>query len=53
MPSNSKAALTDEEKAVLRWDEQETFIANSWPYFIPDPELDAMFLDIWTEMLQH
>ena len=53
MPSNSKAALTDQEKAMLRWDEQETFIANSWPYFIPDPELDAMFLDIWTEMLQH
>ena len=53
MPSNSKAALSDEEKAILRWDEQETFIANSWPYFIPDAELDAMFLDVWTEMLQH
>ena len=30
---------------------QETFIANSWPYpAFRSAELDAMFLDIWTEM---
>lgn len=53
MPANSQALLDDEEKAALRWDEQEGFLANSYPYFIPDAELDAMMLDIWTEMLQY
>lgn len=53
MPANSRAALTDEEKEILRWDEQPEFLANSYPYFIPDAELDAQMLDIWTEFLQH
>lgn len=53
MPANSKAALTDEEKAVLRWSEQPGFIAKSYPYFIPGPELDAKMLEMWTEFLQH
>jgi spermidine/putrescine transport system substrate-binding protein len=53
MPANSKAALTGEQKAVLRWDEQPGFIANSYPYFVPGPELDAKMLEVWTEFLQH
>lgn len=53
MPANSQATLTDEEKRILRWDEQPGFLANSYPYFIPDAELDAQMLDIWTEFLQH
>ena len=53
MPANSKAALTDEQKQVLRWDEQPGFIAKSYPYFIPGPELDAKMLEVWTEFLQH
>jgi spermidine/putrescine transport system substrate-binding protein len=53
MPANSKAALTDEQKAVLRWDEQPGFIARSHPYFVPGPELDAKMLEVWTEFLQH
>jgi spermidine/putrescine transport system substrate-binding protein len=52
MPANSQAALTDEEKAILRWDEQDDFIANSYPYYIPDVELDAAMLDVWTRFLQ-
>jgi spermidine/putrescine transport system substrate-binding protein len=52
MPANSQAALTDEEKAILRWDEQDAFIANSHPYYIPDDELDAAMLDVWTRFLQ-
>jgi len=52
MPANSKAALSDDEKAVLRWDEQPTFVANSDPYFIPDADLDAAMLDVWTRFLQ-
>lgn len=51
MPANSKAPLTEEQKAILRWDEQPTFIENSHPYFIPDPELDKAMLDVWTEFL--
>ena len=55
MPANKKAGgvLTAEQKAALRWDEQETFLANSYRYFIPDAELDAEMLDVWTEFLQH
>ncbi len=52
MPANSQAELSDDEKAILRWDEQEGFIANSHPYFIPDSELDAAMLDVWTRFLQ-
>jgi len=55
MPANSKAgdSLSTEQKAALRWDEQETFLKNSHRYFIPDAELDAKMLDVWTEFLQH
>lgn len=52
MPANSQAELTDEQKTILRWDEQEGFIANSVPYFIPDAELDAAMLDVWTRFLE-
>lgn len=51
MPANSKATLTDEQKAILRWDEQPGFLENSSPYFIPDPQLDQAMLDVWTEFL--
>lgn len=53
MPANSKATLTEEQKRVLRWDEQPGFIAKSYPYFVPGPELDAKMLEVWTEFLQH
>ena len=55
MPANKKAgaALSDAQKAALRWDEQEAFLAKSYRYFIPDAELDAEMLDVWTEFLQH
>jgi spermidine/putrescine transport system substrate-binding protein len=53
MPANSKAALNDEQKRILRCDEQPGFIAKFYPYFIPGPELDAQTLEVWTEFLQH
>lgn len=55
MPANRKAGalLTPEQKAALHWDEQEAFLAKSHRYFIPDAELDAEMLDVWTEFLQH
>ncbi len=36
MPSNTKAALTDEQKKILRFDEQPAFLARAQPY--PAPE---------------
>jgi spermidine/putrescine transport system substrate-binding protein len=53
MPANRQAALSDEDRAILRWDEQPTFIENSYPYYVPGPELDAAMLDVWTAFLQH
>ena len=55
MPANKKAGanLSAEQKAALRWDEQEEFLAKSYRYFIPDADLDAEMLDVWTEFLQH
>ena len=38
---------------MLRWDEQPGFIAKSYPYFVPGPELDAKMLEVWTEFLAH
>lgn len=55
MPANRKAGaqLSDQQKQSLRWDEQEGFLARSHRYFIPDADLDAKMLDVWTEFLQH
>src|SRR5262245_23730979 len=52
MPSNSKAALTDDQKKTLRFDEQPGFLARAQPYPAPDADLDKKMQDVWTEMLQ-
>ncbi|BCH34232.1 ABC transporter substrate-binding protein [Mesorhizobium sp. L-8-10] len=52
MPSNTKAALTDEQKQTLRFDEQPAFLARAQPYPAPDADLDKKLQDLWTEMLQ-
>ena len=52
MPANTKAALSDEEKAILRFDEQAGFLAKSQLYPAPDAELDKAMQDVWTDMLQ-
>jgi len=51
MPANKNATLTDEQKDILRWDEQSDFIANSYPYYIPDADLDVAMLDVWTRVV--
>ncbi len=53
MPANAKAALTAEQKQILRWDEQPRFLANSYFYLQPDEAFDKAMLDVWTEFLQH
>ncbi|HEY7764090.1 MAG TPA: spermidine/putrescine ABC transporter substrate-binding protein [Aestuariivirgaceae bacterium] len=52
MPANQKAALTDEQKKILRFDEQTQFLARAQPYPAPDADLDKKMQDVWTEMLQ-
>jgi spermidine/putrescine transport system substrate-binding protein len=52
MPSNTKAALSDEQKKLLRFDEQAGFLARSQPYPAPNADLDKKMQDVWTEMLQ-
>jgi len=53
MPANRKAVLGDHAKKVLRWDEQENFLAKSHAYTTPDEALDKAMLDMWTEVLQN
>ncbi len=52
MPSNSKAALTDDQKKILRFAEQPDFLKRAQPYPAPDEALDKKMQDLWTEMLQ-
>lgn len=52
MPANEAAEISDADKANLRWDDQADFLARSQVSLLPDPEMDAEMLDIWTEFLQ-
>ena len=52
MPANSQAALSDEEKARLRWDEQPAFLEASFPYHSPSEEMDRAMQDLWAETMQ-
>jgi spermidine/putrescine transport system substrate-binding protein len=52
MPANSKAALNDEQKTILRFAEQPEFLKRAQPYPAPSEELDKKMQDVWTEMLQ-
>lgn len=53
MPANQKTPLTDEQKKILRWDEQLTFIKNSVTFPQLSQEFDKKLQDLWTEFLQH
>jgi len=53
MPTNSQAALSDEEKEILRWDEQPDFIANSFAYPVVTSEFDRQMQDVWADFLAH
>ena len=52
MPANSLAVLSDDQRKILRWDEQAAFFERSVPSTISQPDIDAAMLDIWTEFLQ-
>jgi spermidine/putrescine transport system substrate-binding protein len=54
MPTNQKAgdALTPEQKAVLRWDNQPEYLARAQLYPVADAALDTAMQDLWTTVLQ-
>jgi spermidine/putrescine transport system substrate-binding protein len=52
MPANKMAALTDEQKKILRFDEQPDFLKRAQGYPAPSEDLDKKMQDLWTEMLQ-
>jgi spermidine/putrescine transport system substrate-binding protein len=52
MPANSKAVLNDEQKKILRFNEQAEFLKRSQLYPAPSEELDKKMQDMWTEVLQ-
>lgn len=53
MPANRAAPLTDEQKRILRWDEQPGYIENSYTYPVVTSDFDRKLQDLWTEFLQH
>lgn len=54
MPANSQAGahLSDEQKAILRWDQQPDYLARTQLYPAPDADLDIEMQDLWLETLQ-
>jgi len=53
MPANAAAGdfLTDEQKAVLRWDDQPDYLARTQLYPAPDDALDMAMQDLWLDTL--
>lgn len=54
MPPNREAGafLTDAQKDILRWDQQEDYLALAQRYPAPDAALDDEMQDLWLEMIQ-
>ena len=54
MPANAKAGdvLSDDQKAILRWDNQTDYLARTQLYPAPDADLDIEMQDLWLETLQ-
>lgn len=52
MPANRKATLTDEQKAVLRWDKQDEYLARTTSYIAPTGDLAAKAEAAWAEFMQ-
>ncbi|MCZ6721843.1 MAG: extracellular solute-binding protein [Proteobacteria bacterium] len=44
--------MSDQEKTILRWDQQQEFLARSYASTIGGEDLDEAMLDLWTEFLQ-
>jgi spermidine/putrescine transport system substrate-binding protein len=53
MPANAAAGdfLTEDQKAVLRWDDQPDYLARTQLYPAPDEALDVAMQDLWLDTL--
>ena len=53
MPANSKASdfMTDNQRAILRWDEQNKFLRRTQLYPAPNMDLDNAMQDLWLDKL--
>jgi spermidine/putrescine transport system substrate-binding protein len=53
MPANKAAGdiLTEDQRAVLRWDDQEDYLARTQLYPAPDTDLDGAMQDLWLDTL--
>ena len=52
MPANTKAVLSEDQKAILRWSDQPGYIKTSYPYLQMTPALDKQLQALWAEVLQ-
>ncbi len=54
MPANKKAGsyMSNEQKSILRWNNQPLYLNLAHLYPIPDAKTDAAMQDMWTDMLQ-
>lgn len=52
MPANTEAALTPAQKKVLRWDDEPTYIKDSYTYLQTTPAFDKKLQALWAEVMQ-
>lgn len=52
MPATKTAALSDDQKKILRFDGQQAFLTRAQGYPAPSEDLDKKMQDLWTEMIQ-
>lgn len=52
LPANVNAELTDEQRAVLRWDDQAEYLAKTTSYIAPTGELALAAQAVWAEFMQ-
>jgi spermidine/putrescine transport system substrate-binding protein len=53
MPANAAAGdiLTEDQRAILRWDDQPDYLARTQLYPAPDEDLDIAMQDLWLDAL--
>lgn len=52
MPANTQAALTSDQKSILRWDQQPGYLKSSYTYLQMTPEMDKKLQALWAEVMQ-
>jgi spermidine/putrescine transport system substrate-binding protein len=52
MPANTQAALTPDQKAILRWDDQPTYLKTSYTYLQMTPDFDNKLQALWAQVMQ-